>query len=89
MHCLLSYSSLSLVAFCSENSSSFDTPFHLTKPPNTDLDALPEPNLANYESYVSSRMFSKIPFKAVAKHAKPEADEAMPEAVGNELTDST
>ena len=89
MDCLLNYSSLSLVAFCFEISSSFDTPFHPTNPPNTDLDALPEPNLANYESYVWSRMFPKRPFKAVAKHAKPEADEAMPEAVGNELTDST
>jgi len=32
-------------------------------------------------------MFPNNPFKAVAKHAKPDADEAMPEAVGNEFTD--
>jgi hypothetical protein len=34
-------------------------------------------------------MFPNSPFRAVAKHAKPEAEEAIPEAVGNELTDST
>jgi len=27
------------------------------------------------------------PFRAVAKHENPEADEAMPEAVGKELVD--
>lgn len=34
-------------------------------------------------------MFPKIAFKALAKHANPEADEAIPEAVGKELTDYT
>ena len=34
-------------------------------------------------------MLPNSPFKAVAKHAKPEAEEAIPEAVGKELTDST
>ncbi len=89
MHSLLNYSSLSSLAFCCENNSYFDTPFHLTRPPNTDLEALPDPNLANTESSFSSRMFPNSPFKAVAKHAKPEAEEAMPDAVGKEFTDST
>jgi len=34
-------------------------------------------------------MLPNRPFKAVAKQAKPEADEAIPEAVGKELTDYT
>lgn len=30
-----------------------------------------------------------MPFRATAKQASPEADEAIPDAVGKELTDST
>ena len=88
MHSLLSFYNICSSTFYSNNNY-FGTPFHLTKPPNTDLEALPEPNLANSESYFWSRMLPNIPFKAVAKHAKPEAEEAIPEAVGKELTDST
>jgi hypothetical protein len=87
MHSLLNFSSLSWLEIFYANKSCFGTPFHLTRPPNTDLDALPDPNLAKTESSFSSRMFPNSPFKAVAKHARPEAEEAMPDAVGNELTD--
>jgi hypothetical protein len=34
-------------------------------------------------------MFPKSPLRAVAKQASPEAEEAIPEAVGKEFTDST
>lgn len=87
MHYLLNFSKSYFPTFCGDSINSFGTPFHLTSPPNTDLEALPEPNLASYESSFSSSTFPNNPFKAVAKQAKPEADEAMPEAVGNELTD--
>lgn len=89
MHYLLNYSNLSSPTFYFDSINSLGTPLHLTKPPNTDLDALPDPNLANSESYFSSRMLPNNPFKAVAKQAKPEADEAIPEAVGKEFVDST
>lgn len=67
----------------------YGTPFHLTKPPHTDLEALPEPNRANYDNSTWLKIFPNIPFKAAAKHANPEADEAIPEAVGNEFFDYT
>ena len=89
MHSLLNYFSLSSFTFYFVSIDSLGTPRHLTNPPNTDLDALPDPNLASYESYFSSRMLPNKPFKAVAKQARPEADEAIPEAVGKELTDYT
>ncbi len=89
MHYLLNYFNFYYSTFSFDRTSSLGTPLHLTSPPNTDLEALPEPNLASSESYLSSRMFPNRPFKAVAKQAKPEAEEAIPEAVGKELTDST
>lgn len=89
MHSLLNYFNLSSPTFYFDSINSFGTPFHLTSPPNTDLDALPDPNRANYESYFSSKMLPNNPLRAVAKQAKPDADEAIPEAVGKELVDST
>ena len=68
-------------------SNSFGTPFHRTNPPNTEREALPEPNRANYDSYIYDKIFPNKAFKADAKHAKPEADEAIPDAVGNEFID--
>ncbi len=47
MHFLLIYYSSYLFASLEENNSYLGTPFHLTNPPNTDLEALPDPNLAN------------------------------------------
>ena len=32
-------------------------------------------------------MLLKSPFRAAAKHANPEAEEAIPDAVGKEFTD--
>lgn len=87
MHYLLNYDSLCSLTFCFYYISSLGTPFHLTSPPKTDREALPEPKRANYESYFSSKMLPNNPFKAVAKQAKPDAEEAIPEAVGNELVD--
>lgn len=64
-------------------------PFHLTKPPCIDRHALPEPNLANSDNSTSVNILSKRPFKAQAKQANPEAEEAIPEAVGNEFLEIT
>jgi hypothetical protein len=47
--------------------------------------ALPEPNLANSDNSVSFKMLPNNPFKAEARHASPEADDAIPEAVGKEF----
>lgn len=89
MHSLLNYFNFVSSTFYLHCINYPGTPLHLTNPPKTDLDALPDPNLANSESYFSSRMLPNNPFKAVAKQAKPEAEEAIPEAVGKELIDST
>lgn len=64
-----------------------ETPFHLTNPPQIDRAALPDPNLASSDNYASVSKFPNNPFKAAAKQANPEADDAIPEAVGNEFTD--
>ena len=89
MHFLLNYSNRSGFFSIFPPKTSYDTPFQRTNPPQIDLDALPEPNLASYESYSAERTLSKSPFKAAARHARPEAEEAIPEAVGNELVDLT
>lgn len=89
MHYLLNYYKSVLSAGVLLVSTFYGTPFHLTNPPQTDLDALPEPSLANSDNSASPKTSPKRPFKATARQAKPEAEEAMPEAVGKELTDST
>lgn len=53
-----------------------------------DLEALPEPNLASSDTLFSSKHPLNKLFKQTAMAASPEADEAIPEAVGNELVDS-
>jgi hypothetical protein len=47
--------------------------------------ALPEPNLASSDNSVSFKILPNNPFKAEARHASPEADDAIPEAVGKEF----
>jgi len=47
MHSLLSSFNRSSLTFYLVSINSLGTPLHLTNPPNTDLEALPDPNLAN------------------------------------------
>lgn len=65
------------------------TPFHLTNPPWIERHALPEPNLASSDNYISFKIFPNNPFNAEARQASPEADEAIPDAVGNEFLETT
>lgn len=62
-------------------------PDHFTNPPYIDLDALPEPNLASSDTLFSSKQLPNNLFKHTAILDNPEADDAMPDAVGNELLD--
>lgn len=87
MHSLLSFSNMPTPTYFYSSIFSL-TPLHRTNPPQTDLDALPEPNLANSDNYTSFSAFPKSPFNATARQASPEAEEAIPEAVGNEFTES-
>jgi hypothetical protein len=88
MHYLLSFYSASSPTFSFRLSKYWGTPCHLTNPPQTDLDALPDPSRANYDNSTSLRTFPKSPFKATARQASPEAEEAIPEAVGKELLET-
>ena len=61
------------------------TPFQWTRPPHIDLDALPDPNLASSDNSSSDKISPNKPLIAAAKQDNPEADEAIPEAVGKEF----
>lgn len=50
IHYLLSLFNSSSLFFSFSTKTSFFIPIHLTSPPCTDLEALPEPKRANYES---------------------------------------
>lgn len=89
MHFLLSSSNKpGVFSMLLENIYSL-TPVHRTRPPQIDREALPDPNRANYDSYSEERTLPNSPFKAAARQARPEADDAIPEAVGKEFTDLT
>ena len=89
MHCLLNYWSCFSFNAEVERFISGGTPFQRTNPPYTDLEALPDPLLANSESSALVRILPNSPLIEAARQASPEAEEAIPEAVGKELTDST
>lgn len=50
IHCLLNLFSYYYDNFYLKGKIYRGTPFHLTNPPYTERDALPEPNLANYDN---------------------------------------
>src|SRR5205823_9961966 len=77
-------------AIDSANESSSRSPaYHSTKPPGTERAAEPEPRRARR---LSSRWDKSRPSAHAVAHvsaAKPEADEAMPAAIGKLLRDTT
>ena len=89
MHFLLRSLNNSSVFWIYPDKTFLGTPVHLTSPPHIDRDALPEPKRANSDNSSPFSTLSKRPFKAAARQAKPDAEDAIPEAVGKELTDFT
>ena len=86
MHYLLNFYRIYCVFYLSFSFKTLlGTPIQWTNPPQTDLDALPDPRRANYEISYEESILLNIPLSPTAKQAKPDADEAIPEAVGKLL----
>lgn len=78
----MQYSEMSSWIFCEPSQ-----PFHLTNPPNIDLQALPDPILAIIATYFWLNKLGNILSRQDANADRPLAELAMPEAVGNVFSD--
>ena len=83
---LISFNYSSAIGFFNEIYFS-STPRHLTSPPYRAREALPDPLLASLESSSLLNIFPKRLLRAAARHEKPEAEEAIPEADGKLFSD--